>query len=473
MVVSQSRDAALAGVAVLDAGGNAVDAAVATALALAAVEPWNSGLGGIGFALVHRAGEARAEVVDFGPRAPGRLDASRFPLTGKVAADLFGWPEVEGDRNVHGPLSFAIPSAPAGYAFMLERWGRLPLADVIAPAQALARRGLPQDWFTTLKVASQAALLRLYPESARIYLPGGLPPVPPYQGVPGAFRLGALPDTLDRLAAAGLRDFYEGDVAASIVRDVRAMGGMLDADDLRGCQARVTAAQEVPFGRPGAAARGRADRLADRCAGARVDGRRHPARGRMRRGSARWPGRCARPMPSGSAGLGDAEPAAAESCTTHLVTCDADGTAVADDLHPAVLHGQPGRAAGLGRADEQRDHVVRPATRPAELDRPRQAPAHEHAAADPGRGRPAGADRRRLRRAADHGCGAADAVLHCRVRDGPGNGRASPADRRLQPGDDHRRPAPPRGCARSAAARTGRSSWWSMRCCRSTSPIPA
>src|SRR5262245_6616129 len=207
VVVSQCRNAAEAGIAVLDAGGNAIDAAVATALALAAVEPWNCGLGGIGHAVVHRAGQARAEAVDFGPTAPAALDAARFKLTGGVAADLFRWPEVEGDANIHGPLSFVIPSAVAGFAEMHGRWGRLPLAEVATPAVALARRGLPQDWYTTLKVANSAAVLRKYPESARIYLRDGLPPVPPYQGALSYFGLGKLSETLERLAQAGWRDF--------------------------------------------------------------------------------------------------------------------------------------------------------------------------------------------------------------------------------------------------------------------------
>src|ERR1700753_1351519 len=73
MVVSQVHAAAEAGVAILDAGGNAIDAAVATALALAAVEPWNSGLGGIGFALVHRGGQPRAQGGGFRPPAPRTL----------------------------------------------------------------------------------------------------------------------------------------------------------------------------------------------------------------------------------------------------------------------------------------------------------------------------------------------------------------------------------------------------------------
>ena len=111
VVVAQAHAAAEAGLAMLDAGGNAVDAAVATAFALAVVEPWNSGLGGVGFAVVHPAGQPRAEVVDFGPVAPSRLDPAAFRLTGRQGADLFGWPEVERDANVHGPLSFCVPSA--------------------------------------------------------------------------------------------------------------------------------------------------------------------------------------------------------------------------------------------------------------------------------------------------------------------------------------------------------------------------
>jgi gamma-glutamyltranspeptidase/glutathione hydrolase len=329
MVVSQAASAAEAGVAVLDAGGNAIDAAVAGALALAAVEPWNSGLGGIGFALVHRAGQQQAEVVDFGPVAPRRLDPSHFPLTGRMKQDLFAWPEVEGDANIHGPLSFAIPSSTAGYAFMHERWGRLPLAEVMAPALALARRGLPGDWYTTLKVAASAAVLRHYKESARIYLPNGLPPVAPYQGVPGFFRLGRLPDTLEHLAKAGLRDFYDGEIAGTIATDVAAMGGVLDRDDLRACQPRLLPATEFAWaGRTlqltgGLTAAPTLARVLEQMTGAPAGGAPSPA----------WFVALGRAMKSAYAerlaGLGDADPHAAETCTTHLTVCDAEGSMVA------------------------------------------------------------------------------------------------------------------------------------------------
>lgn len=328
MVAAQAREGAEAGVAVLEAGGNAVDAAVATALALAVVEPWNSGLGGIGFALVHPAGEARATAVDFGPVAPAGLDPARFRLTGRLKQDLFAWPEVEGDANIHGPLSFVTPSAVAGYAAMLERWGRLPLADVMAPALALARRGLAADWFTTLKVANAAATLRLYPESARLFLPGGLPPVAPYQGTPGFLPLGRLPDTLEQLAHAGLSDFYTGAVAATLAQDLAEAGAVLSAADLAGCRARLRPADETAWrGRvvqtPGGLTA--APTLA-RVLAALAD---HPSVAP----DPAWFASLARALKAAYAerlaGLGAAEPAGAGSCTTHLSVCDAEGTMVA------------------------------------------------------------------------------------------------------------------------------------------------
>ena len=190
------------GAEVLAAGGTAVDAVVATAFALAALEPWNSGLGGIGFMVVHPAGADRAEVVDFGPISPHGLDPAAFPLTGEMRTELFTWPQVVGDRNMHGPLSFAIPSAVQGYALAVERFGRMPWRDLVAPAIPLAREGLPVDWFTTVKVAGAAADLRRYPESRRVWLPDDLPPVCPPESDGATLPLGRLAETLERLAAA-------------------------------------------------------------------------------------------------------------------------------------------------------------------------------------------------------------------------------------------------------------------------------
>jgi gamma-glutamyltranspeptidase/glutathione hydrolase len=247
IVASQSGTAAGVGAEVLAAGGTAVDAVVATAFALTALEPWNSGLGSIGFMVVHPAGADRAEVVDFGPISPHGLDPAAFPLTGEMRTELFTWPQVVGDRNMHGPLSFAIPSAVQGYALAVERFGRMRWRDLVAPAIPLAKAGLPVDWFTTLKVASAAADLRRYPESRRVWLPDDLPPVCPPESDGATLPLGRLPETLDRLAAAGPEDFYRGDIARSIVSDTQAAGGVLSPEDLADYRARIVPALEIPY----------------------------------------------------------------------------------------------------------------------------------------------------------------------------------------------------------------------------------
>ena len=460
MVASQSRDAALAGVAALDAGGNAVDAAVATALALAAVEPWNSGLGGIGFAVVHRAGQARAEVVDFGPRAPRGLDASAFRLTGGTTRDLFSWPAVEGDANIHGPLSFVVPSAVAGYAEMHERWGRLPLDRLMAPAVALARRGLAQDWYTTLKVAHSASILRRYEESARIYLPDGLPPVAPYQGTPGFFALGHLADTLARLSERGLRDFYDGDLAATIAEDVARMGGVLTLDDLRRCRAEVRPAREVAW-------RGRVWQMAGGLTAAPTLARVMETLRGVDYGAApdaAWFAALATAMTSayaerlsglgedaGGPGSGDGEPQAAQSCTSHLTACDEEGTMVS---MTTTLLSSMGSRVVLPRSGVLMNNGVMwfdPSPGRPNSVAPGRRPPDEHVPGGGAGGRRPRPGRRCLGGPPYHGGGVPDPHLRVRFRHGAGGGGPSSADRRVGGRPRHRRRPASRGRRRGAA----------------------
>ncbi len=123
MVVSQHFEASQAGARVLAEGGNAVDAAVAAAVAIGTVEPFMSGLGGCGHMLVYLAAEKRAFDVDFGVVAPRALNPDDYALVSGTDSDLFGWPAVIDDRNVVGPYSVAVPGFVAGMAAALERFG--------------------------------------------------------------------------------------------------------------------------------------------------------------------------------------------------------------------------------------------------------------------------------------------------------------------------------------------------------------
>ncbi len=247
IVASQHRLAAEIGAETLAAGGNAVDAAVAAGFALAAVEPWNSGLGGIGYMLVYLAKENRVEVVDFGPVSPSALDPADFPLSGGLAGDLFAWPAVAEDRNVHGPLSFAIPGEVDGLGLALERFGTQTLATVLRPAIDLVEEGISVDWYLTLKIATLASELARYSVTRDIWLPAGMPPATPPDTPLRRLKLAGLADTLRRLARAGRRDFYEGDIAAAIAKDIHAMGGVLGLEDLKQYRARIVAPTECDY----------------------------------------------------------------------------------------------------------------------------------------------------------------------------------------------------------------------------------
>jgi gamma-glutamyltranspeptidase / glutathione hydrolase len=249
IVAAQSRKAAEVGAGVLAAGGDCVDAVIATTFALGVLEPWMSGAGGGGAMVLYRARENRFEVIDYGMRAPDSLRVQDYPLTGDGAgSDIFPWPRVKDDRNLHGPGSIAVPGVVAGMEEAHRRHAKMPWQELLGPSIKLADEGLAVDWWTTLMIASSAADIRRYPASTAAYLVDGLPPNAQW-GIRSQVRLPQhrLKAMLSHLAAEGPRDFYTGDLARSIASDVRAAGGALSVEDLASFQAHLREPLAIPY----------------------------------------------------------------------------------------------------------------------------------------------------------------------------------------------------------------------------------
>jgi gamma-glutamyltranspeptidase/glutathione hydrolase len=249
IVAAQHRRAAEAGAAILKEGGNAVDAAIATSFALGVLEPWMSGIGGGGAMVLYRAAEDDYSVIDFGMRAPAALDPAHYPLTGEgVSPDLFPWARVHEDRNVHGPLAVAVPGVVDGMRVVHERYANLPWKALLEPAVRFAEEGLLIDWFALYNIASAAADLSRYVGSREAFLVDGRPPVPAWSARTQV-RLSQhrLARSLRRLADAGPRDFYEGELARALVREIRDVGGSLSARDLAGYAARPVAPLSITY----------------------------------------------------------------------------------------------------------------------------------------------------------------------------------------------------------------------------------
>jgi gamma-glutamyltranspeptidase/glutathione hydrolase len=224
-----------AGLAMGRAGGNAMDAAVAAGFVAGVVEPMETTLAGSGFLLVHA--EGGTHCVEFGPRAPlaaradmFRLDTTRGAESGLVVS------AVEGDANITGWLAPGVPATIPGLLAAQARWGRLPLAEVLAPAIAAAREGFAADGYFALEALANLAALRRDPACAALFLVDGDPPAAPHLGTAtlGAARMirqPALAATLERLAARGLAAWTE-EIAPALVATHRANGGLLRHEDL-------------------------------------------------------------------------------------------------------------------------------------------------------------------------------------------------------------------------------------------------
>jgi gamma-glutamyltranspeptidase/glutathione hydrolase len=217
MVVSQNAIASAVGVAVLRDGGNAIDAAVATAFALAVVHPTAGNIGGGGF-IVFRPYTGDPVAYDFREMAPGGASPTMFLTDGKY------------DRVKHHEsyLSVGVPGTVAGLHMAWKDRGKLPWPRLIAPAIALAREGFVLSESLAGSLRRVLPSMKNYPASMAQFSKGGVP----YEAGE-TFRQADLARTLTRIAEQGPAGFYEGETAALIERDMAAHGGLINRGDLK------------------------------------------------------------------------------------------------------------------------------------------------------------------------------------------------------------------------------------------------
>ena len=243
MVVAEHPRGADVGARILERGGNAVDAAVATAFAMTVVEPFMSTIAGSGTMLVHLAKRGETVCVDFNAVAPLAAHETIYRVVGGVSDALFPWPRVEAEANVFGHRSVAVPGSVAGLALALERYGTMTLADVLAPAIEIAESGIVHDWYLALKHAHYLEELAAFPESARAYLRNARSIFRPPSMQPGdVVRYPDLGRSLTLIAREGPDAFYRGALAQAIADEMAAHGGLITKGDLAAYEVRVAPA---------------------------------------------------------------------------------------------------------------------------------------------------------------------------------------------------------------------------------------
>src|SRR5438105_1394773 len=215
MVVSQHELASRAGVEIMQAGGNAVDASVATGFALAVVHPQAGNLGGGGFMLL-RTADGNVHFIDYREKAPAAATANMY-------LDTQG--NVIEDASVAGYKAIGVPGSVAGMAYAQQKFGKLSLQQVIAPAIKLAREGFALAWEDARDLRNDKYLSR-FPESRRVFQRNGN-----YYKPGEILRQPELAQTLERIAA-NPDEFYHGAMARELAASIQKGGGLITAEDL-------------------------------------------------------------------------------------------------------------------------------------------------------------------------------------------------------------------------------------------------
>src|SRR6202162_318138 len=227
MVASDEELGSQAGVEILKRGGNAVDAAVAVAFALAVVEPAAGNIGGGGFMLV-RLADGKTNFFDYREVAPAKATRDMYIQDGKLIPDA----------STLGYRSVAVPGTVAGLELALKTHGTMKLAQVMAPAIRLALDGFPISEKLVREFDEERPGLEKFSVSKRIFLTNGRDKNQMYK-VGDIFRQPELAATLQRIAKNGADDFYRGETARMLVADMQSNGGIITADDLANYRPKI------------------------------------------------------------------------------------------------------------------------------------------------------------------------------------------------------------------------------------------
>ena len=226
MVVSAHPAASREGLEMLKKGGNAVDAAVATAFVVGVVEPYSSGIGGGGFMLIHLSQTSEVIVIDYRETAPAAAHRDMY-------LDADG--NVIEDKSLEGHLAVATPGTVAGLTSALEQFGSLSLKDVLEPAIRMAAEGFEADEVFVNQSRNARDVLASFPETKKIFLKEGDTPF----SIGDMVIQSDLAQTLRSIAENGSTAFYGGEIAKSIASEMAENGGLLTEKDLAGYQPRL------------------------------------------------------------------------------------------------------------------------------------------------------------------------------------------------------------------------------------------
>jgi gamma-glutamyltranspeptidase/glutathione hydrolase len=230
VVATQHPAEAEAGIAILKAGGNAIDAAVAIGFLATVVEPNNVVAGGCGFLLFHDNAKGEQWSIDFAPKAPKAARPDMFEIDdAPPSAGSLSPVVVKGEANVSGHLAAGVPGLVKALCTAHERWGKLPLQQVMEPAIHWAENGYACTWSKAWGIAMDQRWFERFPETGKAFLPGGYIP-DQYTGAKIVQR--DLAGTYRKIARDGWKAFYTGEIAHAIDEDMRKNGGILTAEDL-------------------------------------------------------------------------------------------------------------------------------------------------------------------------------------------------------------------------------------------------